>query len=120
MRGSGGTYASSGLQTGLEILNERYEPNRYNAYLFYASDGENFAEDRDAAQGVLRTLAQELNFMGYLETGGDHPSALDTEMGRLFADLGKGTDNTGIYAVADQEDVWDAIRAFFTQQAEEG
>ena len=28
--------------------------------------------------------------------------------------------NTGIYAAADQEDVWDAIRAFFTQQAEEG
>ena len=55
----------------------------------------------------------------YLETGGDHPSALDTEMGRLFAGLGKGANNAGIYAVADQEDVWDAIRAFFTQQAGE-
>ncbi len=88
--------------------------------MFYASDGENFAEDREAAQGTLRSLIQELNFMGYVETGGDHPTALDTEMGRLMADLGKRADNTGVYAVADQEDVWDAIRAFFTQQAEEG
>ena len=58
--------------------------------------------------------------MGYLETGGDHPSALDTEMARLFAGLAKGVRNTGMYAVADQDDVWDAIRTFFTQQAEEG
>ncbi len=120
VRGSGGTYASTGLQMALDILNERFEPSRYNAYLFYASDGENFAEDRDAAQVILQTLAKELNFMGYLETGGDHPTALDTEMGRLVAELGKSADNTGIYGVADQEDVWDAIRAFFTQQAEEG
>ncbi len=120
VRGSGGTYASTGLELGLQVLNERYEPSRYNAYLFYASDGENFAEDRESAQRVLDTLVQEVNYLGYLETGGDHPSALDTEMGRIFARLGKIADNTGVYAVADQEDVWDAIRAFFTQQAEEG
>ncbi len=120
VRGSGGTYASTGLELGMEILNERYDPSRYNAYLIYASDGENFAEDREPAQRVLDALVRELNFMGYLETGGDHPSALDTEMARLFAGLGKRADNTGVYAVADQEDVWEAIRTFFTQQAEEG
>ena len=120
VRGSGGTYASTGLSMGLEILKERYDPSRYNAYLFYASDGENFTEDRDSAQRVLDALARELNFMGYLETGGDHPSALDTEMARLFSGLGKSRNNTSVYAVADQEDVWNAIRTFFTQQAEEG
>ncbi len=119
VRGSGGTYASTGLNMGLEILKERYDPSRYNAYLFYASDGENFAEDRDSAARALNELADRVNFMGYLETGGDHPSALDTEMGRLFSRLGKRVKHSGIYAVADHHDVLDAIRGFFSQQAEE-
>ncbi len=119
MRGSGGTYASTGLNMGLQMLNERYDPSRYNAYLFYASDGENFAEDRDSAARALNELADRVNFMGYLETGGDHPSALDTEMGRLFSSLGKRVKHSGIYAVADHHDVLDAIRGFFSQQAEE-
>lgn len=119
VRGSGGTYASTGLNLALEVLKERYDPQRYNAYLFYASDGENFAEDRQAAQASLDELVTLLNFVGYLETGGDHPSALDTETGRLFEALGGRVNNTGRYAVSSQDDVWDAIRAFFTRQAEE-
>jgi len=120
VRGSGGTYASTGLNLALEVIKERYDPQRYNAYLFYASDGENFAEDRQAAQASLDEMVTLLNFVGYLETGGDHPSALDTETGRLFEALGARVHNTGRYAVSNQDDVWDAIRAFFTQQAEEG
>lgn len=119
VRGSGGTYASSGLNLALEVFRERFHPNQYNSYVFYASDGENFAEDREAAEKSLRELAGMLNFMGYVETGADHPSALDTEMSRLFELLARRAANTGRYPVGNQQDVWGAIRAFFTQQAEE-
>ena len=119
VRGSGGTYASSGLELAREVFRERYDPGRYNTYLVYASDGENFAEDRESAEKSLRELAGTLNFLGYVETGADHPSALETEMTRLFELLARRTKNTGRYAVGNQQDVWGAIRTFFTHQAEE-
>jgi uncharacterized sporulation protein YeaH/YhbH (DUF444 family) len=119
VRGSGGTYASAGLDLAAQVLRERFDPARYNAYLFYASDGENFAEDREAADKSLRELASMLNFIGYVETGADHPAALDTEMNRLFELLSRRSKDTGRYAVGTQQDVWNAIRGFFTRQVEE-
>ena len=44
--GQGGTVASSCFSTTLEIIEQRYDPSQYNVYFFYASDGENFPDDR--------------------------------------------------------------------------
>ncbi len=41
--GTGGTVASTGLRKVREIIEERFNPSRYNIYLFYASDGDNYA-----------------------------------------------------------------------------
>ena len=49
---------------------ERYDPRRYNAYLFYASDGENAAEDREPRRGRAARAGEPLNYAGYVETGG--------------------------------------------------
>ena len=45
---------SSVARLALEIMETRYDPGRYNIYLFYASDGENAADDRDEARGSAR------------------------------------------------------------------
>ena len=63
----GGTQSSSAFELALEVLHERYEPSRYNSYLFYASDGDNFVEDQPAADEALKKLAETLNFTGYVE-----------------------------------------------------
>ena len=47
--GVGGTGASTAFNLALEIIEREYTPGQYNGYLFYASDGENFTEDRPAA-----------------------------------------------------------------------
>ena len=31
------------------MMQQRFDPSRYNTYFFYASDGENAAEDREPA-----------------------------------------------------------------------
>src|SRR5437763_16350862 len=67
---SGGTVSSSAFQLGLNVLKTRYDPQRYNVYFFYASDGENAAEDREGASASLRELAAQTNYAGYAETGG--------------------------------------------------
>ena len=47
--GSGGTVASAGLTKVHEIMQARFDPATCNVYLFYASDGDNAADDRALA-----------------------------------------------------------------------
>jgi hypothetical protein len=55
--------------------------------------------------------------MGYVETTRRASDRLNTEMGRLFKELAEGETPADSYALGAQEDIWDAIRRFFTQQA---
>lgn len=116
-RASGGTEASAVFRLAREVLAERYAPSRYNAYLFYASDGENFSADRDPAREELRLLSERLNFTGYTEVSRLSPERFNTEMGQLFSELIESGSQAGSYAISDYDDVWNAIREFFQRQA---
>ncbi|MFD2272506.1 DUF444 family protein [Undibacterium arcticum] len=50
------------------MLHQQFDPAQYNSYLFYASDGENFTEDRSAAAELLAHLTAQMNYIGYVET----------------------------------------------------
>jgi uncharacterized sporulation protein YeaH/YhbH (DUF444 family) len=113
----GGTVASKAFNKALEILDERYSPARYNSYLFYASDGENFPEDRQAAEQALEALGAVLNFAGYVETAPRRQFALETEMGELFARQAERGLPMDSFALSDPDDVWGAIKRFFRRQA---
>lgn len=118
--GQGGTVASACFNKVATMLAERYDPSRYNIYFFYASDGENFSDDREAATGGLQRIAAVANYMGYVEVGSQSRNALDTETGRIFADvLGENGQGAG-FAVHREEDVFEAIRTFFSHEAAHG
>lgn len=118
--GSGGTVSSSVFTLANEVLAARYDASRYNSYFFYASDGENFREDRMLATQGLHELVPRLNYMGYIQTGAAVASASQTEMAQIVAELqGEGLP-MGMTVVARQEDVWTAIREFFTQASAAG
>lgn len=117
--GIGGTIASSAFRLALELVREKYATGQYNVYLFYASDGENFTEDRAAASQSLSELGATLNYIGYVETVPGMPRALDTEMRRLCAELQRSGLPVFSSVLANTEDVWRAIRKFFVHQAEE-
>jgi uncharacterized sporulation protein YeaH/YhbH (DUF444 family) len=114
---SGGTVTSSVARLALDVMGTRYDPGRYNVYFFYASDGENAAEDRDEARGTLAEIAQQVNYSGYCETGGVATfRPRDTQLAEIFTEL-KGTGlAVGTSHLASQDDVWKAIREFFTHQ----
>jgi uncharacterized sporulation protein YeaH/YhbH (DUF444 family) len=116
--GSGGTVASSAFRKVLDIAAQRYDPARFNIYTFYASDGANFRHDREAAQAALAELGEIVNFIGYVETASAAQQALTTETSSLFEQLQADTGVAGRYGLSTPESVWDAIRAFFTQQAD--
>jgi uncharacterized protein len=117
---SGGTVTSSVGRLALEMVQKRFDPSRFNAYFFYASDGENAAEDRDQARGVLAELAALVNYAGYCETGGVatfRPRA--TQLAEIFSELKHRGGPVGVSHLGSQEDIWRSIREFFTEQAKD-
>ncbi len=117
---SGGTVTSSVARLALEVMDKRYDPSRYNVYFFYASDGENAAEDRDEARATLADIAGQVNYSGYCETGGVATfRPRDTQLAEIFSELKTSGLAVGTSHLASQDDVWNAIREFFTEQSKE-
>lgn len=116
--GSGGTVTSTGLNKVREIIAERYDQSRYNAYLFYASDGDNYSEDRPAAEAAMQELVNLCNYCGYLEVSSGVQQNLATEVGYLFREFSESGKPVGSFAIAQLENIWDAVRHFFRHQAE--
>jgi uncharacterized sporulation protein YeaH/YhbH (DUF444 family) len=120
--GTGGTVASTGLNKVREIIDARYNPGRHNIYLFYASDGDNSVGDHGEAHTALVDIAQKACYSGYVEVASGLSRQLATETGRLFAEIASQAHPAGSYVINDFDDVWGAVRHFFTaeQKAIEG
>jgi uncharacterized sporulation protein YeaH/YhbH (DUF444 family) len=116
--GSGGTVASTAFRKILEIAGERYDPGRFNTYVFYASDGANFHNDREPADAALTELGMLANYVGYVETASSAQQPLQSETALLFERLEAATHAAGRHALSSPESVWDAIRSFFTRRPE--
>lgn len=115
---SGGTVTSSVARLALDLLQSRFDTSRYNAYFFYASDGENAAEDREESRTLLSELAGLVNYAGYVETGGVATfRPRETQLAETFHELKAHGAPVGVSHLGGQEDIWRAIREFFTEQA---
>src|SRR6266480_1595866 len=101
-----------------EIIDARYNPGRCNIYLFYASDGDNSVSDAADARSALSAIAADACFTGYVEVSSGLSRQLATETGKLFAELQAAGCAAGSYALNDFEDVWGAVRHFFTAEAQ--
>jgi uncharacterized protein len=117
--GSGGTVASAGLLKVREIIDARYNPARSNIYLFYASDGDNAVSDAAEARTALAAITADTCFTGYAEVSSGVSRQLDTETGKLFAELNQAGCAAGSYALNDFDDVWGAVKHFFTAHNQE-
>jgi hypothetical protein len=117
--GTGGTVASTAFHKAQEIIDDRFNPSRYNLYLFYASDGQNHPNDRNHAREALRGLGKICNYMGYVEVGMEPAYSLETELAAIFQSLVDSKVPAGIFPLTKPESLWDAIRAFFQGQVHE-
>ncbi|MCU6501625.1 DUF444 family protein [Rugamonas sp. A1-17] len=115
--GMGGTMASTAFQLVLSMLDERYDAANYNSYLFYASDGDNFSEDRAVASKLLGQLADRMNYLGYVETLPGMPRMLETEMGRLWKERERQGLPVSSVVLTHSEEIIGALKQFLTRQA---
>ncbi len=116
--GSGGTMASCAFKLVQDILDKNYEASQYNAYLFYASDGENATDDRHAAAASLRKLSERVNYMGYVETRPGTARFAQTDMRSIVGELTSTGARGGCQVVSEVKDIWQAIRQFFSHEAQ--
>ncbi|WP_066874618.1 sporulation protein YhbH [Clostridium mediterraneense] len=112
---SGGTYISSGLNTALKLIQEKYNPNMWNIYPFYASDGDNWSEDNEKALKAINDLCDVSNLCGYAEL---LPSTYSTTMYYRF---NKEIDKKNFVSVIvkDKKDLWTALKEMLSKELNE-
>ncbi len=116
--GTGGTVTSTVLDVALQLVHGRFDPSNYNVYLFYASDGDNYSDDRAKTAAGLRELTDLINYTGYVEIRPSYGISAETEMAAVFAELQREEQRRmGMARVTGREDIWTALRAFFQQEA---
>ena len=116
--GTGGTVASTGFTKVREIIDERYNPGRCNIYLFYASDGDNSVSDsRRGARGARSDRATMRATPATWRSRRGCRASSPPRPGGCSRSSQPPACAAGSYALNDYDDVWGAVRHFFTAEA---
>jgi uncharacterized sporulation protein YeaH/YhbH (DUF444 family) len=116
--GNGGTVASSGLAKVNEIMQSRFNPANCNVYLFYASDGDNAADDHAQAAGELQEISKVARYSGYVEISSTGPRARPSETVQLFQEVAAAGLPSGRFAITGPDDVAAAVRHFLATESQ--
>ena len=113
------------LQSGevdVLIRNTTWTVSRDTAWGLFAPttfyDGQAIMVYADVGAETLEDLAGDCNYSGFLEVAPLAGSAPDSEIGRLFVDLSRDDDRVGAYRVSGTDDIWNAVRHFFTNASQ--
>ncbi|RPF52197.1 sporulation protein YhbH [Aquisalibacillus elongatus] len=109
---SGGTICSSAYLKALEIIEERYSPERYNIYPFHFSDGDNLSSDNKQCLELIQELLDMSNMFGYCEVSQYRKSGSS-----LMSTFRKIKDPRFRYAtIREKSGVYDALKTFFSKE----
>lgn len=108
---SGGTKVSSAYSLCWEIINERYDPERWNIYPFHFSDGDNWSDsDNKVCLDLVQKLLSVSNLFGYGEIrDGGYTSSL---MG-AFTEV--KDPRFVIVTITEKKDVYPALQKWFSR-----
>lgn len=113
---SGGTYISSGYEMALQIIEEKYNPERWNIYAFHASDGDNWSEDNEKAIVAARKLCDLCNMFGYIEI---MPYFFNGTIQKLFLDR-IDHERFVTQSILRKEEVWEVFKNILKMDIKEG
>lgn len=112
---SGGTYISSGINTALRLIKEKYPPEMWNIYPVYASDGDNWSEDNERAMESVKEICEISNMFGYAEL---LPSTYSTTMYYKF-NKEISHKNFASVIIKEKKDLWDALKIMLSKELKE-
>mgnify|MGYP001244694825 CR=1 FL=1 len=112
---SGGTLVSSAYRLALSVLTARYPPDRWNAYVFHFSDGDNWGDgDNQQCVGLIKQLLPLANLIGY----GEIRERGRYSQGTLLEALSTVSDPRFVTAIlTERGDLGAALQRFFGVEA---
>ncbi|MED4164922.1 DUF444 family protein, partial [Halalkalibacterium halodurans] len=110
---SGGTICSSAYRKALELINEKYDPARYNIYPFHFSDGDNLTSDNARCLKLVHELMESSSMFGYGEV--NQYSRHSTLM-NAYKNLKDPRFRS--YVLKEKGDVYRAMKTFFKKEEE--
>ncbi|KGX90687.1 stress response protein [Pontibacillus halophilus JSM 076056 = DSM 19796] len=111
---SGGTICSSAYRKALELVETKYNPERYNVYPFHFSDGDNLTSDNKRCLKLVQELMEVSSMFGYGEV--NQYNRHSTLMSAY-----KNIDDPRFryYVLRRKSDVFHAMKSFFSTEEEE-
>ncbi len=118
-RESGGTMISSAFRKCADIFHEDYNPDDWNAYIFYSSDGDNWsADDTNLTFKIMdEELLPHFNLLGYTQVKSPYGSGQFMEdMEKRYGDEILDPDSNIVTATLDDvDDIIDGIKELFSK-----
>ncbi|MGI6679339.1 MAG: sporulation protein YhbH [Dehalobacterium sp.] len=113
---SGGTRCSSVYKLALELIQERYSPERYNIYPFHFSDGDNLPSDNDTCSALIKEILPMCNLFGYGEI--TSPYYRTSSLLSVYQNI--TADNLTIVSIKNKKDIYPALKIFFSEKGDSG
>ncbi|MGF7185440.1 hypothetical protein GGQ84_001529 [Desulfitispora alkaliphila] len=109
---SGGTKCSSAYRLALDLIEQKYNPQDYNIYLFHFSDGDNLPSDNDQCIKLINQLLDNCNMFGYGEIGNPYYSSSLVSVYKKIKNP-----KFSCLSLKDKTQVHSALKAFFHQDS---
>lgn len=108
---SGGTICSSVYRKALELIDEKYDPVKFNIYPFHFSDGDNLTSDNVRCVKLVEELMKVSNMFGYGEVNQyNRHSTLMTAYKNI------NNEKFRYYILKQKADVFHAMKSFFKNE----
>ncbi|WP_102272000.1 sporulation protein YhbH [Cytobacillus massiliigabonensis] len=111
---SGGTICSSAYRKSLELIDAKYNPQKYNIYPFHFSDGDNLTSDNARCVKLVEELMKVSNMFGYGEVNqyNRHSTLMSAYKNIKHEDF-------RYYILKQKVDVFHAMKSFFKKEQED-
>lgn len=110
---SGGTICSSAYRKSLELIEEKYHPDRFNIYPFHFSDGDNLTSDNARCVKLVEELIKVSSMFGYGEV-----NQYNRHSTLMSAYKNIKNEHFKYYILKQKIDVFNAMKSFFTKEEE--
>jgi uncharacterized sporulation protein YeaH/YhbH (DUF444 family) len=108
---SGGTICSSAYRKALELIEEKYPPNKFNIYPFHFSDGDNLTSDNARCVKLAEDLMKVSNMFGYGEV-----NQYNRHSTLMSAYKNIKNEKFAYYILKQKADVFHAMKSFFKNE----
>ncbi|PKR86540.1 sporulation protein YhbH [Heyndrickxia camelliae] len=108
---SGGTICSSAYRKALGLIEEKYDPARFNIYPFHFSDGDNLTSDNARCVKLVEELMKVSNMFGYGEV-----NQYNRHSTLMTAYKNVKDEKFRYYILKQKSDVFYAMRSFFQKE----